>query len=312
MNVKDNRNKSYKKSSAEGIFSLKSLMSVLVVAAILIIGFFFGDNLTDDKEIGEVSYKDADFCVSFIDVGQGDCSLISCEGINILVDGGESSAGNKVIKYLKDFGVEKLDCYIGTHPHSDHIGSTDTILENIPCDKVFTTYFSEFNIPTSKVYESFVDSVYESGAEVIAVDAGDVYTFGNLTIEIFAPIVESDDYNEMSIVFMARYKDMNVMFTGDTTVNVEKEMLENNFDLNADVIKLAHHGSTTSNSLEFLNAVSPEFAIISCGEDNSYGHPHKEVVDRLINNEIKYLRTDYEGTIVCYGDGYEYVVEAAA
>ena len=299
-------NKLLKQSSPIG----KVIICVVLIVSLAIIGLFAGDRFSAEEKDNIKPYNEYPFTVSFIDVDQGDCALISCEGINILVDGGEASSSGKVLNYLDEFGVDKLDGYIATHPHSDHIGATAGILNSIPCDKVFTTYFSEFNIPTSKVYEKFLDAVYDSSAEVIAVEAEDVYTFGDLKLNILAPIVESDEYNDMSIVFVAEYKDTRVLFTGDATVNVEKQILEKNYNVEADVIKIAHHGSTTSNSSQFLNKVSPEFAVISCGQNNTYGHPHKEVIDRLNNKQIEYLRTDINGDIICYGDGHNFKVEA--
>lgn len=278
----------------------------IVSAIVLIICLIFAPELLTDNNSGDDpsgKFTDNPFCVSFIDVGQGDCALISCNGVNILVDGGEAGYAKTVLNYLDENDIEKIDCYVLTHPHSDHVGAASTILESIECDKVFTTYFSEFNVPTSVLYENLINTVYDYSNEAIAVEAGDSYKFGDLEINILAPVIESDDYNEMSIVFTATYEDSTVLFTGDTTIPVEKQMLENEFDVDADVIKIAHHGSSTSSSYDFINAVSPEIAIISCGKNNSYGHPHKEVVSLLNDLEIESYRTDQSGTIVYYGDG---------
>ncbi len=264
----------------------------------------------DNSDDTDVKYTDYPFSVSFVDVGQGDCQLISCEGYNILVDGGEAENSQKVLRYLEDNNIDKLDCYILSHPHSDHIGASENIIRSINCDKIFTTYFSEFNIPTTRLYESLLDCLYEASVEPVAVEAGDVFTFGNLEIEILAPFVESDDYNEMSIVFTATYKDTRVLFTGDTTTNVEKQMLNSDFSEDIDLIKVAHHGSSTSSSEEFIRATSPEIAVISCGFNNSYGHPHKEILNLFDKLEIEVHRTDIEGTIVYFGDGKNMNIEA--
>lgn len=286
---------------------ISTVIFALLVGIGVTINFFIKDV---DPVIEKSDYTDYPFYVTFIDVGQGDCELISCNGVNILVDGGEARNSQKVINYLKYLEIEKLDCYIATHPHSDHIGAATSILTAIPCEKVFTTYFSEFNIPTSDLYEDFLDTIYSTGTQAVAVEAGDEYIFGDLKINIHAPITESSDYNEMSIVFTATYDNTSVLFTGDTTVEVEEQMLESGYIMDVDVIKVAHHGSTTSSSEEYINAISPEYAVISCGANNSYGHPHDEIVDLLENNYIEYLRTDECGSIVCYSDGKNFNLEA--
>ena len=281
---------------------LKLLSGVLAVILVIIVGIFFpADENNDDTATKR--YTDYPFCVTFFDVGQGDAALISCGESNILVDGGEAENSSSILKYLENSGIEKLDGYILSHPHSDHIGAASDIIDNIECDYIFTTYFSEFNIPTTKTYESLIDSIYESDAAVELVEAGDTYTFGELEIEIFAPMVESDEYNAMSVVFSASYKDTTVLFTGDTLKSVEAEIIAADYDVEADVIKVAHHGSTTSSSEEFYDAVSPDIAIISCGLDNSYGHPHDEIVSMLKEKEINCYRTDRNGNIHYFGDG---------
>ena len=292
-----------KKRNKRQINKVSALLSVVLLVILLSLGLInldFSENIDNSQNS---LYFDSPLCISFIDVGQGDCSLISCNGVNILVDGGEAEYSNAVLKYLKENRIDYIDCYILSHPHSDHIGAAISILNSVECGTVFTTYFSEFNIPTSSLYENLIDAIYSNGVELVTVDAGDEFTFGDLGIEIIAPMVESDDYNDMSIVFIASYLETRCLFTGDTTKEVEYQMLEADVELDCDLIKIAHHGSTTSNTYEFINAVSPEIAIISCGKDNSYGHPHKEVVALLEEYEILYYRTDQKGTIVYYGDG---------
>ena len=289
---------------------LKKLYGIVCTLIVFILVAVFAPDYKSEPETNGTIYTDYPFSVSFIDVGQGDCQLISCEGYNILVDGGEAENSGKVIKYLRSNNVEKIDCYILSHPHSDHIGAAENIIRNIDCEKLLTTYFSEFNIPTTKLYESLLDCIYENSVEAIAVEAGDSYSFGELEIEILAPFVESEDYNDMSIVFTATYKDSKVLFTGDATTKIEDQILEAGFSDKIDVLKVAHHGSTTSSSEEFLKRISPEYAVISCGTDNSYGHPHDEILNLLNNYEIDVFRTDKSGTIVYYGDGNRMNIEA--
>ena len=279
---------------------ISSLLAVLIAVCMM---FFIPENIDDNERDNSLGYFDYPVCVTFFDVGQGDASLISCDGYNILIDGGESEYSSVVTNFLKKNGIDKIDAYILTHPHSDHIGASAKIINTIECDKVFTTYFSEFNIPTTNVYERVLDAIYDSGAEPVIVEAGDIFTFGDLTVEVVAPLFESDDYNAMSVVFTAEYKDMSLLFTGDTVKSVEAQILENGYDVDVDVLKVAHHGSTTSNSALFIDAVSPDYAVISCGLNNSYGHPHNEIVELFEENDIEYIRTDYSGNVYYFGDG---------
>lgn len=253
-----------------------------------------------DKELSVYAYP---LVVSFIDVGQGDCELLQCENYNILIDGGEKEQASTVNAYLKSRGVEKIDAYILTHPHSDHIGAAQQIISSNKVERVFMTVFSELNIPTTKTYENTLDAIDKYGAEFTAVTAGKSYSFGNLTLNILSPSHESDDYNDMSIIVKAIYKNSSFLFTGDATKASEQELLENNADINADVLKIAHHGSSTSTSEQFLLEVSPEIAVISYGEGNSYGHPHDEVIHTLEDNNIEYYTTAKNGTIVIASDG---------
>ncbi len=242
--------------------------------------------------------------VSFVDVGQGDCEVIECDGISILIDGGESSYADFVIEFLKSRGITKLDYYIVSHPHSDHMGAAATIIDNMTVDKFVTTEFSELNMPTSKVFENMLDSLErQQTCEVLTVKAGDILTAGKLKLNILAPFEETSDYNNMSIVLRVDYGDTRFLFTGDCEKEVETQMIEHGSDVKADVLKVGHHGSKTSTSSDFLQAVSPQIAVISCGSGNSYGHPHKETTELLKRCGITVYRTDEQGTVTVYSDG---------
>lgn len=291
------------KRKNNGILS-KLLLVFLVALSVIGASVAAPELLFSDENSTENSqFYDYPLHVSFIDVGQGDCSLYSCNGFNILVDGGEREYADDVLAYLDMVGVDKIDCYVLSHPHSDHIGASAKIIKSIQVDKVFTTYFSEFNTPTTSCYEELIEALDVNLTQVIDVSAGDSFTFGDVNIDIIAPFNESDEYNDMSIVFTAAYKDITVLFTGDATKVVENQILESGVDIDADVLKVAHHGSTTSSTSEFIDAVSPSLAVISCGKNNSYGHPHDEIMDLFKEKSISVKRTDELGTVVYYGDG---------
>lgn len=280
------------------VYAVLFLVSLALIAVFApqIIDVNFGSE--EDME-----YYQSPLCVSFIDVGQGDCSLLSCNGVNILVDGGESQYSGTVLTYLRSVGIEKIDCYVLTHPHSDHIGASAEIIKRMPIDRIFVTHFSEFNMPTTNTYENVLDAISETSAQIVEVSAGDSFKIGDVELNIVAPFEESDDYNDMSIVFTASYKDTEILFTGDTTKKIEKQILSNGYDVDCDVLKVAHHGSSTSSSAEFIDAVSPDLSVISCGKNNSYSHPHNEILELFENRALNFMRTDELGTIVYYGDG---------
>ena len=298
-----------RKNTGNRRLSLAASLFAVIIAVVMMT--FLPGYFEDDVQDSSLGYLDYPFCVTFFDVGQGDGALISCDGYNILVDGGEWENSSTITRFLKEENIEKIDAYILSHPHSDHIGAAPEIIESIECDKIFTTYFSEFNIPTTNVYEKVIDAIYEYDVEAVIVEAGDSFTFGELEIDIVAPMVESDDYNAMSIVFTATYKDTTVLFTGDTTRAVERQILENDYDVDADFLKVAHHGSVTSSLPEFIDAVSPDYALFSCGVNNSYGHPHLEIKSIFSERDIATYQTSYNGTVFYFGDGYDMSVETS-
>lgn len=274
---------------------------IIITSAALIIGlalFFF---LKPDDYIFPSDYP---LRVSYLDVGQGDCELIQCEDVTVLIDGGESEQFYNVSSYLKAAGVDRIDCYILTHPHSDHMGIAADIINKFQVDTVFITQFSQMNMPTTKTYEDMLRAAKKTDVTITTVKAGDSYTFASLKIDILAPMEETEDYNDMSIVVKATYKSRSFLFCGDISSNVEEQILSSGANVKADVIKIAHHGSNTSSSDAFLEKVSPELAVISCGIENSYGHPHTETLNTLDKHNIKYFRTDKEGTVLIYSDGH--------
>ena len=238
--------------------------------------------------------------IHFIDVGQGDSILIETSDASMLIDAGENNKGTVVINYLKAQSIEKLDYVIGTHPHSDHIGGLDTVIKSIPVDNIILPPVSH----TTQTYEEVLEAIEDADLQITMPVVGDKYTLGPATFTIIAP--NSDDYqnlNNYSVGIKLTYGNNSFVFTGDAEALAEKEMLKNGLDLSADVFKLAHHGSNTSNSVDFLDEVDPTFAIISAGIDNEYGHPHSEVLQELSLRNTRLYRTDLQGTVVFTSDG---------
>ncbi|HIR51980.1 MAG TPA: MBL fold metallo-hydrolase [Candidatus Onthovicinus excrementipullorum] len=248
--------------------------------------------------------------VFYIDVGQGDCELIHTPSGNILIDAGESLPENaaKIISFAKQLEIEKFDCVIATHPHSDHIGSMADVLEKIPADQIIMPELPEEETPTTRVYENLLDTITRLEIPVLSAVPGEQYEIAGVTLEILAPLEEDENLNNMSVVVKMRYQDASFLFDGDAESGAERAMLASGEDLRADILKVGHHGSRTSSTKDYLEAVQPEIAVISCGEGNSYGHPHQQTLDKFNALGIRSFRTDVNGTITIGTDGNTYEV----
>lgn len=241
--------------------------------------------------------------VDFIDVGQGDCILIRQGSHNMLIDAGNNVDGKPVVAYLKSQGVQSLECVVGTHPHEDHIGGLDDVINALDVQKVILPR----KTTTTKTFESVVSAIQSNGLKITAVKAGDTFRLGDAQLQVLScEAVSGSDLNQWSVVLRLTFGDASFLFTGDAQKANEKGMLDSGLNLSADILKVGHHGSHTSSGSVFLDAVSPAQAIISCGEDNDYGHPHKEVVEALQQRDVEILRTDKLGSIRVVTGGQRY------
>ena len=236
--------------------------------------------------------------VQFLDVGQADCSLISLpDGRHILIDAGNEEDGDLIVDYLKNSGISKIDYIIGTHPHEDHIGGLDEVINSFTVGKIILPRIDESDITGTIVYEEVLLAAKESRREVLRGFAGlELIKDENVTLTCVAP--NKDNYsslNDYSVVLLFSYGETEILFTGDAEVKSEKEILAADFDISADILKVGHHGSKTATSDAFLKKVNPEYAVISVGEDNIYTLPDEEVIDKL--SDISVLRTDEKGSI---------------
>lgn len=238
--------------------------------------------------------------VHFIDVGQGDSILIEAGSNSMLIDAGENNKGTDVVNYLQQHNITELDYLIGTHPHSDHIGGLDTIIHNFPIGKVIMPEVAH----TTQTFEDILDALEEKELRITKPVVGTSYELGSATFTIISPnSTEYEDLNDYSVGIKFTYGNNSFLFTGDATSTSEEEMLQNGIDLSSDVLKLSHHGSSTSNTDSFLDVVNPTYAIVSAGIDNEYGHPHTEVLQAIFNRRAKLYRTDKQGTVVFTSDG---------
>lgn len=299
--------------------SFPALVAVILFIAAFIYGSYLEKGKTDEPAavVSNFIEKDADITIRYIDVGQGDCELISYAGQNILIDAGEKEAAEAVIGVLDGLGIKKLDYVIATHPHSDHIGALGNIIDKYDIGTVIAPRIKDELVPTSKAYERFLTALSKKGQKLTAAKAGAVYSLAdenkendNTAFEVLAPIGNDyDDLNDWSVVIRLVHGENAFLFTGDAEKAAESDIVASGAKLSADVLKAGHHGSSSSTSKKFLEAVSPKTVIISCGDGNSYGHPHKGTIEKLDKNSIEYYRTDQCGTITVYSDGDSYRVQ---
>lgn len=247
-------------------------------------------------------YKVGELKVHFIDVGQGDATLIMSEGHAMLIDAGDNNRGTAVQAYLQNQGVTSLDYVIGTHPDSDHIGGLDVILYKFDCETVIMPDAEN----DTKTYEDVLAAMESKDYRVTEPVVGDRYTLGSASFTIIAPNGDyGSDTNNSSVGIVLENGENRFLFTGDAEEEAERDIIDRGIDITADVYKVAHHGSKTATSEQFLEKVDPAYAVISVGEDNRYGHPDAAALNALRAQGVSLFRTDEQGTIVATSDGYD-------
>lgn len=303
--------RSYTKKQKK-IIATAVLIFAVIFLVVELIGMIPGDSFNGWTDIGialgltpSPVTAEGELEVHFLDVENADCILIRQEDKTMLIDAGERKHSEGIISYLEQHGVQKLDLVIATHPHADHIGSMAAVINHFPVERFIMSFMPEKNTPTTSVYVKMLEALDTHSVPVDEAVPGDIYELGTARIQILAPYEETDEANDISVVCRLTFGDRAFMFTGDAGSGVEKQMLDSSYVLTADVLKASHHGSTTGNSGLFVYEVDPEYAVITCGEGNSYGHPHKEVVNLFERQNITFLRSDVHGAIVFRTDGNE-------
>lgn len=243
--------------------------------------------------------------VHFIDVGQGDATLLQGPDFTILIDAGRHDRSD-VVPYLKSAGVKTIDLLIGTHPHADHIGQFPQVIEAFPVGEVWLSG----DTTTTRTFERAIDAIEASDAGYHEPRAGETFSFGSARIEVLNPARLTGNLHEGSISVRIVYGSFTALFTGDAEAETEMAILARKHDVNALILQLGHHGSSTSSSAEFLKAVNPEVAVYSAAKGNSYGHPHEVVLERLRQMGVQIYGTDVNGTIMVITDGQTYEVQA--
>ncbi len=245
-----------------------------------------------------------DCYVDFIDCGQGDSALLVSEGAVTLIDATTRSDSERVIDHLRERGIEKIDHFVLTHPHEDHIGGAQAVLDEFEVENIYMKRPTAGTEPTTSVYINLLKKIKELGKTVHAVKPAETFDCGTFKMTVLGPVDEYKDLNDQSVVLRAEYGEVSFIFTGDQEIPAEEDLVDRyGSALKSTVLKAGHHGSSTSSGTSFLDAVDPDYAVISCGVDNSYDHPHDEAIKRLNERKITYYRTDTQGTISFYTDG---------
>ena len=238
--------------------------------------------------------------VYFLDVGQGDSEILRYGDKTMLIDAGTNASTNVLLSDIKSLGITQFDIVVATHPHEDHIGGLDAVINNFSIGKLYMPRVTT----TTKTFSDVLTAIKNKGYTVTAPVPGSTFNLGDVQCMVLAPNSQKyDDLNNYSIVIKVTYGSTSFLFTGDAQTLSEQEMLGKGFDMKADVLKVGHHGSDSSTSPQFLKAVSPKYGVIEVGKGNDYGHPHQITLDKLAAANVKVYRTDLNGTILFKSDG---------
>lgn len=307
---------------------MKKFLAILCCAAMIIVSgcgnisaedvnniidgvqFIVNDHtIENETENTQPLTADATATVHFLDVGQGDSEFIELpDGKTVLIDASTRSAGANVVSYVEDLGYDAINIVIATHPHEDHIGGLPDVIDAFDIGQIYMSN----GVTTTKIFETLMDKVSKNMIPVDVIEAGELLMSGvGYELTCVGPMGdEYDNLNDYSIVTRLDIGSSSFLFTGDCESDCEQEMIDAGMDLDVDILKVGHHGSSTSTSEKFLEAVTPAIAVISCGANNDYGHPHEEILQKLEAIGCDTLRTDENGTITITTDGVNgYVID---
>ena len=290
---------------------IKIIIGLVILIVITIQGNLFDNvsnataSINDSTKSDKIDAKvNENFSVSFIDVGQADSVLIKNGNYNMLIDAGNNEDGEKLVNYFKSLGIEEFTYVFATHPHEDHIGGMDDIINNFKIDN----YYMSNKLSTTKTFMDVLDALDGRNLKYTVPNKGDTLKLGDANIKVIYPGDDKSNINDSSIVLKITYGKNSFLLTGDATSNVERKIY--NEDIKSDVLKVAHHGSSYSSTDVFLDKVKPYYAVISVGKNNIYNHPSNKTLEKLNKRNIKVYRTDLDGTIVFISDGDNLSVKA--
>lgn len=269
---------------------------VYFILTIILLVFIFDYYFTDLEPSINISKEPLNgIKVSFLDVGQADSILIETEDKNMLIDAGNNEDGKLLVNYLKDKNIDRFDYVIGTHAHEDHIGGLDNIVKSFDIDN----FYMPKTYADNMTYTEILNALNTKNIVYTTPSINDLFNFGEAKVKVVYIGDDTEELNNTSIVLLMTYKNVKFLFMGDLPSTIEDTL----DDIDADVLKVSHHGSSSSTSDVFLDKVSPSYAIISCGRNNDYHYPSNKVLNRLKKHNTEILRTDELGTIVITSDG---------
>lgn len=290
---------------------IKIIIGLVILIVVTIQGNLFDNvsnataSINDSTKSDKIDAKvEGNLSVSFIDVGQADSILIRNGNYNMLIDAGNNEDGEKLVNYFKSLGIEEFTYVFATHPHEDHIGGMDDIINNFKIDN----YYMSNKLSTTKTFMDVLDALDGRNLKYTVPNKGDTLKLGDANIKVIYPGDDKSNINDSSIVLKVTYGKNSFLLTGDATSNVERKIY--NEDIKSDVLKVAHHGSSYSSTDVFLDRVKPYYAVISVGKNNIYNHPSNKTLEKLNKRNIKVYRTDLDGTIVFISDGNNLSVKA--
>ena len=283
---------------------LATIIALIIVAIASLLGIDFTDEIptqttppTHQEASQPLQPVEGQLVVHMIDVGQADCFLLVQDGMTAMVDCGTRSSGKDAVKYLNNLGITKLDYVIGTHPHDDHMGGMYDVITNFEIGKVIIPDSRDGDI-TANWYMKLMNELNTGDYEVHYAQEGEVFNLQDAIMHVLSAETDVSNTNNYSIVLKVSFGQMDMIMTGDAETQIEEKILESGVDIDAEILKAGHHGSDTSNSEEFLDAISPDYVLISAGLGNKHEHPIKEVMERFEERNIEVYRTDESGSVV--------------
>ena len=284
-------------------FYIHRLLLIIIIITYMIFAeqinnsFGLTEEKADELKTKEVTKLNDKLKIYYFNVGQADAILIDSNNEYMIIDGGNNNDGPLLVKYFQDLGIKDIKYVIGTHAHEDHIGGLDDIITNF---NINTIYIPDA-FTTTKTFEDLLDSIAKKNMTYKIPKIDKTLELGSANFKIIYTGTNTKDLNSTSIILKLTYGNTSFLFTGDAPTTIEKQILDK--DIKADVLKVAHHGSKYSSSAHFLKAVNPKYAIISCGQDNNYDHPHSITLNKLEKMNVKIYRTDKSGTIIATSNG---------
>ena len=273
----------------------------LVIFLLILLATWFLESVPEqsDVELPSGSYLRVDY----VDVGQADFIVVECDGVYMTIDGGNVADSQLVYSYLQERGIDEVETVVVTHAHEDHCGGVSAILNAVTAGKVYCPV-TEYD---TKAFRNVVSAAQAQGLEITVPVVGEMFTLGTAQVQVIGPVKAYKDTNDTSIVLRLTFGERTFLFTGDAETTSEYDIMDAGFDVSADVLKVGHHGRSTSTSYLWLRTVAPTYAVISSNrtEEPDYNHPHEEVVSRLRDEDAIVYRTDLQGTITCITDGRE-------